>query len=259
MPEVGPEDPSLPPGAGMTLPLWIRADKAGAFTMDLVFEYSSVALPARRASGAASVHSLLQLQPTAGAAAATKQPLRTLALSRPLVVLPALHVNVFTRPSLRSLDQHVLGVEVENLTDQPVDVHALTLLSPTWALDAGSGGALVPGSEPLVVQPKSSHYLYLTCVGNQQPVAELSESPELKTTRALEAVVLENAYSSVDFGPMDMTLSTRSWVGPVALLEHPLPWFSALISSSPGLNPARPPPPPAPTEGGQASPHSDRC
>lgn len=91
------------------VPLWVRAGKAGKNSFKFVFVYQSQYGP--------------------------QGSYRTLRHTLNCQIQPTFRMNAFIRPSLVSLDEFVIGIELENISAQAeFNVTQLTCISPSWTM-----------------------------------------------------------------------------------------------------------------------------
>ncbi|KAI9021914.1 ER-golgi trafficking TRAPP I complex 85 kDa subunit-domain-containing protein [Hyaloraphidium curvatum] len=99
--------PTLAPGQSVRITTWVRGDRIGKHAFRLLFGYQSEA---------------------------AAEEYRTLRHSLSIAVLPSLRINAFTRPSAKHLSEFVLGLEIENLKDSPLNLNNLVAVSPSWRM-----------------------------------------------------------------------------------------------------------------------------
>ncbi|KAI9271539.1 ER-golgi trafficking TRAPP I complex 85 kDa subunit-domain-containing protein [Phascolomyces articulosus] len=97
-------------GQTTLVPLWIRGDRIGKHSFKFLFSYQS------EEDDAAIAH-------------------RTMRYTLNVQVLPSLKINAFTRPSAATINEYILGIEIENLqTVAGFQLTQLNAASPTWSI-----------------------------------------------------------------------------------------------------------------------------
>ncbi|KAI9496625.1 ER-golgi trafficking TRAPP I complex 85 kDa subunit-domain-containing protein [Zychaea mexicana] len=97
-------------GQTTLVPLWIRGDRIGKHTFKFLFSYQS------EEDDAAIAH-------------------RTMRYTLNVQVLPSLKINAFTRPSAATVNEYILGIEIENLqTVAGFQLTQLNAASPIWSI-----------------------------------------------------------------------------------------------------------------------------
>lgn len=102
---------SLPPGASISIPLWVRGDSTGTHNFNFLFYYEPEG---------------------------KEMPMkyRVLRFSKEMRVTPSIQVTTFTNPSLNGLDSYLLGLEIENQQSNTMFVvKQLTSISSCWKID----------------------------------------------------------------------------------------------------------------------------
>ncbi|KAI7902118.1 ER-golgi trafficking TRAPP I complex 85 kDa subunit-domain-containing protein [Cokeromyces recurvatus] len=98
------------PGETTLVPFWIRGDRIGTHTFKFLFSYQS------NEDNVMIAH-------------------RTLRYTMHIQVLPSLKINAFTRPSTTTVNEYILGIEIENLqTVASFDLTQLLIASPSWSI-----------------------------------------------------------------------------------------------------------------------------
>ncbi|CAG8567229.1 13278_t:CDS:10, partial [Racocetra fulgida] len=103
---------SLAPGKTTLIPIWIRGDRIGKHSFRFLFTYES-----ENNNSAMRYRSLRYLKATQ--------------------VYPSLKINAFTRPSIRGLNEFILGIEIENLqttSEYQFQLAQLSSISPSWTI-----------------------------------------------------------------------------------------------------------------------------
>lgn len=99
---------SLETGCTSLVPLWIRPDKIGKYVLRFLFVYQSTG----------SVGNF-----------------RTLKVTKSVEVTSSLQLTAFTRPSLLTLNEFVVGLEVSNTrTSFDIILRQITSISPNWKI-----------------------------------------------------------------------------------------------------------------------------
>ncbi|RKP26919.1 ER-golgi trafficking TRAPP I complex 85 kDa subunit-domain-containing protein, partial [Syncephalis pseudoplumigaleata] len=131
----GEEEQWLRPGASVTLPLWVRADRIGRHTLRLLFHYQSEESKYKMRS-------------------------RTSRYTLETQVLPSLRVNAFTRASTQNLNEYILGLEAESLqASADLVITQLSLTSAKWRIEPITPKAAEQIS-PLRLSSRQALYAY---------------------------------------------------------------------------------------------------
>ncbi|KAJ2997083.1 hypothetical protein HDV02_005897 [Globomyces sp. JEL0801] len=151
--------------AAMTtlIPVWIRADQPGKHNIKILFMYQATDTQ-------------------------EKGNYRTLRFSRTLDVQASLRVASFTRPSLTSTKEFILGVELTNIANVPEEIvlRQITSISPLWNISKIEEEEVISSHMP----PNQLRYLYFKVSKKDHESVDLLSTPEFMTTLALERLVL---------------------------------------------------------------------
>ena len=176
----------LPASETTLVPVWIHADKPGRYTLKLLFAYQS--------------HD-------------TRGGYRTFRYTITLQVYPSIKVNTFTRTSLNKLDEFILGVEVENMhPSYPISVRQISSVSATWEFERLNANE---GLDEVLIEltPNQNVYQYYQVKRFQQrETQKVNETPEMRTTAAIERLVMME--DAVSFEPPDIKLCVRNLARP---------------------------------------------
>nr|KAJ3420223.1 Trafficking protein particle complex 8 [Polyrhizophydium stewartii] len=169
----------LPPSQTTLVPVWLRADKPGRHSFKLLFMYQSE----------------------------NQGSYRTLRCNLSLQVYPSLRINTFTRTSLTTLNEFILGIEMENLHPSlALTFRQITSISPSWQIEP-----LVADEKPqachLAPQQTQYHYFRIRRWADRPPLV-VHQSPEMLTTTAIERLLLQE--DPVPLTPPNIELCIRS-------------------------------------------------
>jgi hypothetical protein len=168
------------PGETTLVPLWIRGDRIGKHTFRLLFSYQS------EQDNATIAH-------------------RTLRYTLQVQVLPSLKINAFTRPSTTTVNEYILGMEIENLqTVANFELSQLMATSPMWTISPLSMNMDSPEDvqEKTIIAPRQTTFAYYKI--RKSDVIDDS-CPEAWTSNALTAMLSNGDTKSVS-GPPDINL-----------------------------------------------------
>ncbi|KAJ1345343.1 hypothetical protein BSLG_000856 [Batrachochytrium salamandrivorans] len=173
----------LPASLTTLVPVWIRADKAGKHTFRLLFVYQSE----------------------------DQGSYRTLRCTLTTEIFPALRVNIFTRASITTLNEFILGVEMENMNPVlPLVFRQITSISPSWQIEP-----LIASEDrcEVTLQPSQTQYQYYRIKRwtGRMPLV-VHQTPELLTTAAIQRLILQE--DALPFTPDDITMQIRSLGSP---------------------------------------------
>ncbi|CAO3683651.1 unnamed protein product [Rhizopus stolonifer] len=189
LPENG-ERGAVKPGETTLVPLWIRCDRIGKHTFKLLFSYQS------DEDNAMIAH-------------------RTLRYSMQVQVITSLKINAFTRPSTTTINEYILGIEIENLqTMGQFNLAQLTASSPIWTISPLS----IDLSDNQDVERKTTIPARQTTFAyykiRRLDVATGLNSPEAWTSRALGALLSNQSDSKKEIlPPIDLHMSKISFRG----------------------------------------------
>lgn len=180
---------AVKPGETTLVPLWIRCDRIGKHTFKLLFSYQS------DEDNAMIAH-------------------RTLRYSMQVQVITSLKINAFTRPSTTTINEYILGIEIENLqTMGQFNLAQLTASSPIWTISPLS----IDLSDTQDVERKTTIPARQTTFAyykiRRLDVATGLNSPEAWTSRALGALLNNQSDSKMEIlPPIDLHMSKISFV-----------------------------------------------
>ncbi|KAI8806762.1 ER-golgi trafficking TRAPP I complex 85 kDa subunit-domain-containing protein [Cladochytrium replicatum] len=182
LPDKGGELPLLGAGSSMLLPVWIRGDRMGRHVFRFMFGYQSET--------------------------AEKNNYRTLKISMGVQVLPSLRINAFTRPSTRSLDEFILGIEIENLQQSNViRLKQISSLSPSWML-IPIDDELWRDSSQLHLPARQTLFMYFRFVRVIHPSEDISKCPESLTAEAVRKLIFrEDLPPALPALPIDLQMA----------------------------------------------------
>ncbi|KAJ3048861.1 Trafficking protein particle complex 8 [Rhizophlyctis rosea] len=193
-------DGVLAAGATTLIPLWVRGDRIGKHIFRFLFGYQSEDRT-------------------------DKVSCRTLRYSMTTNVLASLRINAFTRPSARSLDGYILGIEIENLqVSSEFVLTQISSLSSMWRLqDLESASEKAPSN----LEPRQTSFVYFRFVRSNKKL-DPERTPEVLTTRAIERLIVGADEKSLGAGDIALDVSNLS------LNPLPLSRLAALAASKGG-------------------------
>ncbi|KAI8580324.1 hypothetical protein K450DRAFT_237985 [Umbelopsis ramanniana AG] len=178
----------LEPGTTTLIPLWIRGDRIGKHLHKFLFTYQSVN------ENKAIAH-------------------RNLRYTISTQVLPSLKINAFTRPSTKSLNEFILGIETENLqTVAEFQLNQLTAASPGWTItplniDLDSSDDM---QSKAFIPPRQTTFTYYKIHRASHSENAEAISPERWTSNALEGL-LTNSQKNEHPPPVDLHVTNLSF------------------------------------------------
>ncbi|KAI8068329.1 ER-golgi trafficking TRAPP I complex 85 kDa subunit-domain-containing protein [Gongronella butleri] len=183
--------PVVPSGQTTLVPLWLRGDRIGSFTLQLLFSYQS------EEENSAIAY-------------------RTLRYTLPLQVQPSLKINAFTRPSLATTDEYLLGIEIENMQPSTAfDLRQLTTISPHWTLtpisiDMTSAQDIKDKS---TIPPRQTTFAYYKLRSPASAPVSDAMTPEAWSAKALASFIENDAKASaIRPPPLDLLVTNVSFV-----------------------------------------------
>ncbi|KAI8819635.1 ER-golgi trafficking TRAPP I complex 85 kDa subunit-domain-containing protein [Fimicolochytrium jonesii] len=202
-----PNDEERVLGAGMTtiIPLWIRGDKVGKQNFRFLFGYQS---EDKR----------------------DKTSYRTLRYSVSANVLPSLRINAFTRPSGKTLDEFILGIEIENLrTEGDLVLRQLSSISPTWAIHPIASSQ--DSAESFRVGSQQVAFKYYRFKRASSAPVDHASIPEILTLRAIERLLLNETSIKLNAPDLDLYVSSLGLQSGTAVSCNTIP-FRGLTANS---------------------------
>ncbi|ORX43881.1 hypothetical protein DM01DRAFT_1295694 [Hesseltinella vesiculosa] len=186
LPADGQPQPVVPSGQTTLVPLWLRGDRIGSLNLQLLFSYQS------EEENSAIAY-------------------RTLRYTLPLQVQPSLKINAFTRPSLATSDEYVLGIEIENVQrSAPFDLRQVTATSPHWTLNPISIDmtSLQDVQEKTTIPPRQTTFSYYK-IHRVKDMA--TDTPEAWSAAALSKFMTgDDPHTSPP--PLDLHVTNVSFV-----------------------------------------------
>jgi hypothetical protein len=165
------------------IPVWIRADQSGKHTMRFLFVYHSKD-------------------------AKEGESYRTLRITRTLDVHSSIRVTAFTRTSMVSMNEHILGLEITNIrAGSELIFRQLTSLSSNWNIK-------IIDDENITSKLKTNQtrHLYLKLTRRERSIESLHSTPEFLTTMALERLILAEDPKPWQPPPIELSLCTVAQV-----------------------------------------------
>ncbi|KAI8328146.1 ER-golgi trafficking TRAPP I complex 85 kDa subunit-domain-containing protein [Chlamydoabsidia padenii] len=200
----------LQPGKTTLVPLWIRGDSIGKYTLRFLFSYQS------EAKNSAIAH-------------------RTLRYTLHIQVTPSLKINAFTRPSMTAVNEFVLGVEIENLqSGTNFDLRQLTAVSAMWtivplSIDMDSTKDIL---DKTVIPSRQTTFIYFKIKkASVDPSLPSLTSPEAWTSQSLTKLLSNNDTYDVP-PPIHLTATKIPFVSQYYTNYRSLTFYSSSSSSS---------------------------
>ncbi|KAI8096946.1 ER-golgi trafficking TRAPP I complex 85 kDa subunit-domain-containing protein [Halteromyces radiatus] len=171
LPSEGDQQNVVQPGKTTLVPLWIRGDRIGKYTLKLLFSYQS------EEENSAIAH-------------------RTLRYTLHIQVTPSLKINAFTRPCISATNEFILGIEIENLQSlTPFDLRQLTATSALWtitplSIDLNSEQDVL---DKTTIPSRQTTFAYYKIKKSETlPSSPSPSSPEAWTSNALAKLLSNN-------------------------------------------------------------------
>jgi hypothetical protein len=165
------------------IPVWIRADQSGKHTIRVLFVYHSKD-------------------------AKEGDTYRTLRITRTLDIHSSIRVTAFTRTSMVSMNEHILGLEITNIrSGSELIFRQLTSLSRNWTIK-------VIDEEIITSKLKTNQtrHIYLKLIRREVGLESLHATPEFLTTMALERLILAEDPKPWQPPPIDLNLCSVAQV-----------------------------------------------
>ncbi|RIB08725.1 ER-golgi trafficking TRAPP I complex 85 kDa subunit-domain-containing protein [Gigaspora rosea] len=197
---------SLAPGKTTLIPIWIRGDRIGKHAFRFLFTYES-----ENNNSAMRYRCLRYLKTTQ--------------------VYPSLKINAFTRPSIRGLNEFILGIEIENLqttSEYQFQLAQLSSISPSWTISLVNE-SYEDISQKFLIAPRQTVFTYYRIKKNEKHSKPVSRddvdspsttvTPEMFASKALELLLS---------GQKDL----KSEPSPIDLIVTNVPFTDSIIKNS---------------------------
>ncbi|KAJ3044711.1 Trafficking protein particle complex 8 [Rhizophlyctis rosea] len=173
-------DGILAAGATTLVPIWVRGDRIGKHVFRFLFGYQSEDRT-------------------------DKVSCRTLRYAMTVNVLASLRINAFTRPSARSLDEFILGIEIENLqASTDFVLTQISSLSSMWRIQKLGMESDQSDSK---LEARQTTFVYFRFTRSNQEL-DPEHTPEVLTTKAIERLIV--GAEDAPLGAKDLTLDVAS-------------------------------------------------
>ncbi|CAG8490645.1 13824_t:CDS:10 [Cetraspora pellucida] len=205
---------SLAPGKTTLIPIWIRGDRIGKHSFRFLFTYES-----ENNNSAMRYRSLRYLKATQ--------------------VHPSLKINAFTRPSIRGLNEFILGIEIENLqttNEYQFQLSQLSSISPSWTISLVNENFEI-ASQKFLIAPRQTVFTYYRIKKDEKKSKPISHdnvdsqspmvTPEMYSSKALELLLNGQKDLKSEPSPIDLIVTNVPFTdSTITNSTNPLEGFS---------------------------------
>ncbi|TPX31316.1 hypothetical protein SmJEL517_g05349 [Synchytrium microbalum] len=169
----------LGPNSTTLIPVWLRGESVGRHHMKFLFSYRSEDKN-------------------------DKIGFRTFRSSMVVDVMPSLRVNAFTRPSPRTLNDFIVGVEIENMHPHyDFAMGQMTCASRLWELEAVDDAKPAPN-----LSHKNTTFCFFKLSRLDAGLYKFDSSPENMSISAIESLIVKDTPQVIQPGSISLSVST---------------------------------------------------